>query len=187
MLKKLEEYGKYVEITGFRNVKIENPKQFLNSLNLEVGDNLEVQFFNADLVATWQHLYFAALNALMAFRANRNISKTLAVETALYASAQRQIKKALDLIGIKPTSKNIAVLLISENKESIKLAACAVSKRMDANADETVLYLSKKKNVNIMNVFEISEGELEDSSLGEIDNRLIDSVIERVALLSTRL
>ena len=186
MLKLLGEYGKYVEINGFRNVKVEDAKDFLKSLRVDLVNDYEVQLYNADLVATWQHLYFASLNALMAFRTHRNISKTLAVETVLFASAQRQIKKAIDLIGIKPHSANVALILMSESKESAKAGLSAVSIRIGANVDESVLDLSETKNRNIQNAFDISEEELESSGPYKLEQRLVDLIIERVALLSTR-
>jgi KEOPS complex subunit Cgi121 len=187
MLKRIDEYGKYVEINSFRNVKVEDTKDFLKSLRVDIVDDYEVQLYNADLIATWQHLYFAALNALTAFRTNRNISKTLSVETVLYASGQRQIKKAIDLIGVKPDSTNVAIMLISENEESTKVGLSAVSKQIGADIDETVLDLSETKNRNLQNAFDISEGELDASGQRNFEQRLVDLIIERVALLSTRL
>jgi tRNA threonylcarbamoyladenosine modification (KEOPS) complex Cgi121 subunit len=187
MLKHIEEYGKYVEITGFRNVKIENAKDFLTNLSSKESYDLELQLFNADLVATWQHLYFATLNALMAFKTNNNTSKTLALETALYSSAQRQIKKALELIGTKPDSKNVAILLISQSKESIRSALSEVSKRLGTDPDETVLDLSEEKNLKIKGAFDISDTELRASSSKGLGKSLVNLVIERAALLSTRL
>ena len=81
----------------------------------------EVQFFDAALVATWEHLYFAVLNAVMNLKSTRGISKSIAVESVLYASAQRQIQKAIDFIGLKPDSENAAVVVICENAESSRL------------------------------------------------------------------
>jgi KEOPS complex subunit Cgi121 len=187
MLKHIDEYGKYVEITGFRNVKVKDAKDFLKSLRVDMVDDFEVQLYNADLVATWQHLYFAALNALMAFKTKRNISKTLAVETVLYASAQRQIKKAIDLIGVKPETTNIAIMLMGKNEESTKAGLSVVSEQIGADIDETVLDLSETKNRNLQNAFDISEGELDASGSCNSEQRLVDLIIERIALLSTRL
>ena len=78
MLRYFEEFGEYVEITGFSNVKIEDAEGFLKSTR-RGQQGTAVQFFNAELVATWQHLYFAVLNALLAFKNERNISKSVAM------------------------------------------------------------------------------------------------------------
>ena len=114
MLKQLEEYGKWVEITGFGGVKIMDVKALAGVLSSELPDGIEIQLLNADLVASWLHLDFAVINALLAFQTGRNISKSLAVETVLYASAQRQIKKAIAEIGLIPSSENAACLVIGE-------------------------------------------------------------------------
>ena len=188
MLKQLEEYGKYVEITGFRNIKITCAKDFAHSLASNMAEGIAVQLFEADLIAGWQHLYFAVLNALLAFKTNRNLSRSLPVETALYASAQRQIRRAIDKIGLKPLSKNAAVILIGENPDSLKISLAIISKKLDRNPDETVLKLSKPKIQNIKREFEISKSELQFSTLaGDREQALTDLIIERVALLSTRL
>ena len=188
MLKHLEEYGKYVEITGYRNVKIKDAKELLNAVRGEAALDAEVQFFDADLVASWQHLYFAVLNALMALRSKRNISKSLAVEVLLYASAQRQIRKAIELIGVKGCSKNVAVVILGANAALVKMGVCAVTKCLNLEPDESVLELSKEKTQRVKCAFGISDVELETvTAKKDAEQALVDSVIERVALLSTQL
>jgi len=187
MLKRIEEYGKYVEISGFRNVQIENTPAFIVALRKDLPEDVEVQLLEADLVATWQHLYFSVLNALMAQKNKRNISKSLAVETVLYASAQRQIKKAIEIIGVKPVSKNIAAVLISANADSIKLGLIVIAKCLGVQPDETVLELSKAKIAGIQRVFGISDLELETVVAGDTEEALVAGVVEHMALLSTQL
>jgi tRNA threonylcarbamoyladenosine modification (KEOPS) complex Cgi121 subunit len=187
LLKYFEEFGEYVEITGFSNVQIEDAESFLKATRRE-QQGTAVQFFNAELVATRQHLYFAVLNALTAFRNKSNISKNVAVEVMLYASAQRQIRKAIALVGIKRDSANVAVVIIGENADAVKTVRAAVSKRVGAEPDETVLALSNDKVQSIRKAFEISEREVETVvKAGDAEQALVNLVIERVALLSTQL
>ena len=188
MLKYIAEAGKYVEITGFRNVDIKDAEEFVKANCVEMPHNGWVQFFDAELVATWQHLYFAALNALLAFKNEINISKSVAMETMLYASAQRQIRKAIDLIGVKCKSASVAVIIIDESAESVKAFLSAVSKRVGEKPDDTVLEISNKKIQDIRKAFGVAKIELEtfmQKSNGE--QALVDLVIERMALLSTQL
>jgi tRNA threonylcarbamoyladenosine modification (KEOPS) complex Cgi121 subunit len=188
LLKYIEEDGKYVEITGFRNVKIEDAEEFLKTIRKEQQRNTVVQFFNAELVATWQHLYFAALNALTAFRNKRNISKNVAIEVMLYASAQRQIRKAIALVGVKPDPARIAAVIMGETPGSVRTVLSAVSKRIGTDPDETVLELSKSKMRSIRRTFDISEKELETvMTENKLEEALVSLVIERMALLSTHL
>jgi tRNA threonylcarbamoyladenosine modification (KEOPS) complex Cgi121 subunit len=187
LLKYFEEFGEYVEITGFSNVQIEDAESFLKATRREQQDTA-VQFLNAELVATWQHLYFAVLNALTAFRNKSNISKNVAVEVMLYASAQRQIRKAIALVGVKRDSANVAVVIISESADAVKTVLAAVSKRVGSEPDETVLALSNNKVRSIRKAFGISERELETVvKAGDAEQALVNLVIERVALLSTQL
>jgi len=188
MLKYIAEAGKYVEITGFRNVDIKDAEEFVKATCRETPQDGWVQFFGAELVATWQHLYFAALNALLAFKNGINISKSVAMETMLYASAQRQIRTAIDLIGVKCKSANVAVIIIGENAESVKACLSAVSKRVGEKPDDTVLEISNKKIQDIREAFGVTETELE-TFMRKSDGKqaLVDLVIERMALLSTQL
>jgi len=187
LLKYFEEFEEYVEITGFRNVKIEDAEDFLKATRRE-QQGTEVQFFNAELVATWQHLYFAVLNALTAFRNKTNISKSVAVEVMLYASAQRQIRKAIAHVGVNCDSADVAAVIIGENPDAVKAALSSVSKRVGAEPDETVLELSNNKVQSIREAFSVSDGELETVvAKGDVQQALVNLVIERMALLATQL
>lgn len=187
MLKHIEEFSKYVAITGFKNAKIKDIKELLKKISREKPQNVEVQFFDASLVATWQHLYFAVLNALTAFKNKQNISKSLTMEAMLYASAQRQIRKAVELIGIKPNSSEIATVIIGENQKTVENALSTVSKHIEAERDDKVLEVTEAKAKEIQRVFGISDLEIETVA-SENDSRkvLVDLVIERMALLSVQ-
>ena len=187
MLKRIEEFGKYASITGFRNVKIEDTEEFLEKICRKKWSNVEIQFFDAKLVATWQHLYFAVLNALTVFKNKENISKSLAMETMLCASAQRQIRKATELVGIKRDSSEIAVLIIGERPETVESTLSMVSKYVKAKLDDTVLDLSGEKIATIQEAFGISDFEVKTIvKKDELGRALTDLVIERMALLATQ-
>jgi KEOPS complex subunit Cgi121 len=187
LLKYIEEFRKQLEVTGFRNVRIRDIEEFLKMIRAEKPLNVEIQFFDAKFVATWQHLYFAALNALTAFKNKENISKSLAMETILYASAQRQISKAMRLLGIKPDSSEIAVLIIGERPETVKSALSMVSKHVRSEPDDAVLELSEEKATIIQKIFGISSVELKTIvKKDDLEGALTALVIERMALLATQ-
>jgi tRNA threonylcarbamoyladenosine modification (KEOPS) complex Cgi121 subunit len=189
MQRRLEEYGKTVEITGFRNIRIKDGKRLSQTLTGMLPRDCEVQFFDAALVATWEHLYFAVFNAIMNLKSTRGISKSIAVESVLYASAQRQIQKAIDFIGLKSDSENAAVVVICENAESVKAGLEAASKLIGAQPDESVLEMSKVKMVRLRKDFSITNAELYAAKARGVSDEqaIVDLVVERVALLSTRL
>lgn len=188
MLKRVEEHGMYAEITGLRNVKVESPEELLKTMRTDKQANVSVQFFNAQLIATWEHLYFAVLNALTAFRTKRNVSKNLAVEVMLYASGQRQIRKAIEFLGVRRGCSDMAVAVIGENQDEVKAAVSAVSQHFCRKPDAHVLELSTAKAQEIRKAFMITENELAVvTKNGDAERAVVDLVIERMALLSTKL
>lgn len=178
-MKKLEDFDKCLVIAGFRNVKIRDVDGFFGLVRRRVEDAY-VQFFDAALIAGWEHLYFAALNALNAFKNKQNISKSLAIEALLFASAQRQIRKAVELVGIKPESSQIAVLIIAETQQKAIAILETISKLMSGERDDDVLELADDKLEGIKRLFDVSDLELKAS------RSLVDLVIEHTALLATQ-
>jgi KEOPS complex subunit Cgi121 len=187
LLEYIEEFGRYLLITGFREVRIGNVEAFLKAICNEKPADVEIQFFDAQLVATWQHLHFAVLNALTAFRNGENISRNLAMETMLYVSAQRQIRKAMKLLGIKSHSSNIAMTVVADRPNNAKAALLTISKNLRAKPNEAVIELTRSKEEAIRKAFDISEAELEAVCKGDgLRAAVVDLVIERMALLSTQ-
>lgn len=187
MIKKLKDFDRHVAAAGFRDVVIQDINSFFGIVRRKLGD-IHVQFFDAKLIAGWEHLYFAALNALNAFKNKTNISRSVAVETLLYASAQRQIEKAVELLGIKPESSKIVVLIVAETKLRVASALETVSKLMMGERDDSVLELTDGKVKGIRGLFDISDLELEAKLEKESFEKeaLVDLVIEHMALLVTQ-
>ena len=187
MLEHVEEFDKYLLITGFREVRIGNVEAFFKAICNEKPADVEIQFFDAQLVATWQHLHFAVLNALTAFENGGNISRNLAIEIMLYVSAQRQIRKAMKLLGIKPHLSNIAMTVVADRPDNARAMLSMTCKNLRVKPDATVIELTRSKEEGIRKAFDISEAELEAVRKGDdLEAALVDLVIERMALLSTQ-
>jgi len=183
----LKEYGKWLEITGYRNIASAMAEEFLRTNRKETNQTVDMQFFDAELIASQQHLYFAALNTLQAFQNKTNISKSPAMETMLYASTLRQIQKAIQRCGIKPETKKMAILIICEKQAPIQLVIKAISEYFSEKPDEKVLEMSRAKIKKIIKTFQITEEELK--SIMKNNNEelaVVNLIIERVALLSTQ-
>lgn len=102
----------------FRNNNMRLQAQASKGIALEASTNLElddllarisgvkgtVQIFDPGAVASGEHLKWAYMNALAAFRNRANRSKSLAVEMLLFASASRQISDAVRISGAKDKS-----------------------------------------------------------------------------------
>jgi KEOPS complex subunit Cgi121 len=181
----VKEFRKNCEIAGFKGVEVNGIEAFLDAMNRDKLVGVEAQFFDADLVATWQHLYFALLNALTAFKNEENLSKSLSMETILFASGRRQIRKATQLFGVKPGSRNVAVLVVGGKAEVVQNALEEISRLIGGQPDDSVLELSRKKMERIRRVFDISEAELGTVMEGDdVEKALVDLVAERMALLA---
>lgn len=176
-----------IVIVGFRNVQLKDINGFLEQFK-EENMGAAVQFFDVKHVAGPQHLYFAALHALNAFDKNVTISNNLAVEALLYASAQRQIKKAVQMLGIKEDSSELAVLIMTEKGHEKLDCLSQVTEMVPGERDDTVLELTDKKVKKIKKVFSISDLEVEAKlkKEGLEKEALTDLVIERMALLVTK-
>jgi tRNA threonylcarbamoyladenosine modification (KEOPS) complex Cgi121 subunit len=187
MLQYIKEYGKYVEITGYQGIMFEKAETFLKANRKQTKQNVDIQFFDAELIATQEHLCFAVLNALKAFENKTNLSKSPAMETMLYASAQRQIQKAIELGGIKPKTKSMALIIISDDPKQIENTLEAVTKSVGSEPDGAVLEMTKNKEAKIKKAFEITEEEIKILKNGNQRKAITNLVIEHVALLATQL
>jgi KEOPS complex subunit Cgi121 len=172
-----------IAIIGFKNVKIKNIKNFIEVFKNKT--KIPIQFFNAKNVAGLDHLYFAALNTLIAFEKGTNISNHLAVELLIYASAQRQITKAIKMIGITQDSSEIAVLIIAKNRNEKENCIKLVIDMIPGEQDDTVIKLTTKKVDRIKRLYTISDLEIEAKlkKPGLENETLTDLIIERMALL----
>jgi len=182
----LKDFSKHLTVAGFRGVKLEDANKFFQTVK-DKTENICVQFFDASLVAGWEHLRFAALNALNAFKGNVNISDSLAMESLLYASAQRQIKEAIKLMGIKSNTNRVAVLILADTQEQISTTLKAVSQLLGGRRDDSVIDLADDKIAVLSRFFGISSIELKAKMerKGLEKRALTDLVIEHMALLVT--
>jgi KEOPS complex subunit Cgi121 len=186
MIDQIEEFNKYFQFVGYTEVYIQNVEKFLMLIR-EHSREVSVQVFDASLIAGKEHLYFAVLNALKAFKNGTNISKNLAVECLLYASAQRQIRLAVKLFGIKKESTTLALILLGNKKALLNNALAEVESLIDGVRDDRVLEFSDEKKSSIKKVFSINNEELESRNIhGNLKRAISELVIERIALLVTQ-
>ncbi len=185
MIWEFGEYQKFVAATGYRNINYEQVEAYLKNSRRQAR---QIQFFDADLIASPQHLYFAALNTLQAFKSQTNISKSLAMETMLYAAAKNQIQKAIELLGIKANTTNMAVIVFGDNQSEVQAAIRDVSISIDRKPDEAILEIATDKMRKLKSAYSITELELQTTAKKEDTvNAVVDLVVERMSLLSTQI
>jgi tRNA threonylcarbamoyladenosine modification (KEOPS) complex Cgi121 subunit len=174
----------YLLSLGFKGGKVKDPEKALSKLRSAPG--VEVQLLKAELVAGQDHLRFAARNALHSFKGNRRRSKSLAVEYLLYVSCQRQISKAIHLLGISPSDRQVLLVGLSESKEALeeleKIAGSIIGGEPDLKLVEIG---SEGKLRGLQKVYGVTKREMEAARLsGESDPAVLKRlIIERSALL----
>ena len=180
---KIEDW--HVIFAGFRGVELPGMDAFLESIRRETSDS-QVQVFDAEMIAGFDHLYFSVLNALKAFGSGHRISDSPAMEILLYASGQHQIEKAIRLIGVKPNSHQIVVVAISRSKEAALKAMIKISGMIGGEPCDGVMELTEEKFQRIKMAFKVSDAELE-ATLRETKMKALTSIlVERSALLVTQ-
>jgi len=177
---------RHVIFAGFRNVEISDIADFLNQIRKETSD-CQVQLFNAKMIAGLDHLYFAVLNALNAVESGNKISSSLAMEILLYASGQHQIDKAIKLLGVKPDSSQIVVVILSETKEKAVKAMLKISRIIGGERCDEVIDLTDEKFQIIKSAFKVSDAELEATLRRSKKEALTSILVERSALLVTQI
>jgi len=181
----IEEYNKYIKITGYQPITFQKAETFLKTHRKQTPQQTDIQFFDAQLIASPNHLYFATLNALQAFQNKTNISKSIAMETMLYASAEHQIQKAITRLGIKPQTQTMAIVIVAKEQNHIEELLRTLTEFIGTKPDNTVLELTKEKEAQIHQTFQITSTELE--ILTNNKTKTTDLVIEQIALLATQI
>jgi KEOPS complex subunit Cgi121 len=180
----LPEFGQVLSLLGFRDVHIASIDVFLTQLRRVAP--IPLQVFDAAVIAGQQHLLFATLNALTAFEQGQRISENLAIEILLYASGQRQISKAIERMGVKPTTATIAVAFLTATPDDAETMEAKLTQAIPGVRDDRVLAFQAGKVERVINAFAVTDRELA-AVADDGENpwvALVKIVIERGALLA---
>jgi KEOPS complex subunit Cgi121 len=153
-----------IDVVGARG-RVDDPEVLIETLRSIDGG--EAAALDADMICGRDHLYSAAMHALRAFGRGDNVASTLAVETVLFASGERQISKALKKVSLHPGDERVALVFFEVDDVP------AVLKALDLVRDDGVLAPSREKAVR----FGITEAELEAVP----PSKYQELVLERVA------
>lgn len=154
------------EVVGARG-NIDDPQDLILALQeLDGGSALPL---NADLVCGKEHLLSAAAHALRAFERGGNVCSSLAMETLVYASGERQISKAMQKMGVTSGPGRIAIVFFGPVDPDPILS------RLGLDREDSVLDLSIEKMLR----FGISREEIDLVPREAVG----DLVLERVAFV----
>ena len=126
-----------------------------------------IQLLNADSIVSKNHIIHGVNQALLAFDRGENLANDLSVEIALRCSAQRQISKAFNILGLKEGEMNLCVILINSKDHFEELSKIFTP-------DDSVFDLDES---NLIKIYKISDDEIINMSLEDI-------IIDRIAKLT---
>ncbi len=173
----------HVVVGGFRDVSVGDVEGLLSKVGGAVGAS-PFQLFDADRIAGWEHIYFAAVNAVRAHEGGAAISRGVAMEVLLYAACVDQISQALDVVGVTPSTERMGLLVMSMSHggavEAFKRASDVLGM-----VDDSVLAVDGRKLEAIAGVYGVSDVEL-DTVCRPREEALTWVIVERGALLSLR-
>lgn len=110
-----------IKIMGFKS-NITDVKSTLDIINgFNKNSDCTIQLLDARGIAGKEHIYNAVIHAINSFKRKNNIANDLGMEICLRASAQRQISRAIEILGLKNGPMEICVVLVGyeSNKEVV--------------------------------------------------------------------
>lgn len=147
----------------------------LSEIDQEQGTTSQV--FKSSCIAGVEHLLHSARLALTAFATGTNFASSLGVELACWTSAQRQIGRALDTVGITKDDKEIALVTIGYSNDQVKRAINEILFKLNITRDDSVLKINDKKIQILIAAFSIPHHLLKTYDIQKL-------VMERIALLA---
>lgn len=157
-----------IRVLGFSTAVGDIP-DLIKKMNDITSDSCVIQLLNADGIAGEKHILHATQQAIYAFKREENIANDLGLEICVRASAQRQISKALQILGLKEGLNNICAVLVDCNKGMDKELEIILGKR-----DDTILEADRN---HLKDIYQISDKEIENSG------GITMVMIERTSLL----
>lgn len=151
--------------------------------------DITIQVVDAKYIVSPNHLLFAAIHALTAFRHGTQRATTLAMEILRFTAAQRQISQALKTIGVTKSTQHLAGILVNQTLTILHASYQEFLKQTTSNDNPKVLLIaSKEKEQVIKNTFQLTNREVNAISHS---NRVADRrsaleklVYDRCALLA---
>lgn len=156
-----------LKIIGLKG-EISSVSDTLNQINSFKKDDEIIQLLNADAVAGRRHIEHGVNQAFLAFKRGENLANDLSVEICLRCSAQRQISKAFDLLGLKEGPMNLCAILIDCGDYTDELSNLF-------SIDDDVLLPEVLK---LKDTYSIGDDELE---IMDVEDILIDRISKLIA------
>lgn len=162
-----------IQIAGFK-AEINDTRRIMNFIR-DIREECNsgkctIQLLQARGIAGEKHILQATLQAIKAFEMNHNTAKDLGLEICVRASSQRQISRALKILGIVNGKIDICMVAVDCDENSLNKVGKVLGKKYDEVLHAEVNTLQE--------LYDVSPQEIE--SAGNIERVMI----ERTALLN---
>jgi len=107
-------------MSEFKNSAHLNRKALLTLTRFKAENILAIQFFDSSMIVDELHVLSAVQNAVNAWKGGYMKSRGLDVEIVVYASAQHQIGRALELMGVTDATEAVLVVVLGAQLDSVK-------------------------------------------------------------------
>ena len=172
------------ELHNSNHLKQDELIQLAKSLS---SGSLVVQLLNGLLIADETHLLSAVQNAINAKQGEYMLSRSLDVEVLVFASAQRQIGRALDALGVFDGLDEIAAVVVGIDTASVEKTIRALA---DKIGEETIpLFAATSERIErLKDHYQIGDkeiGAIADSDTIESQLKALSRcIVSRVSLVA---
>ena len=175
---------KIFHATGFiRDPSLSSKNLISDFSKLLTSGKISGAILNADIIATWKHLYFASVQAIDSFQKGVSIARTLDIELILHIAAERQIKKAFEKVGIQSDTSHCAILLLTPPCKNPELQYHhPIQALFSGDPNPDLLVLSDKKREAIINLYDIPSGS--SCSVEADKSHIVNHIINLGALVA---
>ena len=157
-----------LQILGLKG-EIISVTETLNQINSIKKDSEIIQLLNADAVAGKRHIEHGVNQAFLAVERSENLANDLSVEICLRCSAQRQISKVFDLLGLKEGKMNLCAVLIDCDDYTSELSSL-----FELDYDVLCPDVEKLKEIYSISDAELSIMDVEDILIDRISKLIVD-------------
>ncbi len=179
-----KQYTLYIAPYNIENIDIDKILDISKEIQKDTG--VLTQLLDISYIAGKRHVLHSTINALITFENKENLAKHKNLEIMLYVTAQRQIQKAIKLVGISEHTKVAILILQAEDIKRIQQAREKIE-HIIGTPDNTLWNINKEiRAQNIITHFEITDEEIQIISEiynhSEILDTLQEAIMGRIAL-----
>jgi len=170
----LKEYNVWCVALGFHLDKVDF-NIVLNYLhNVKIENALDIiQVINSKRIFNFLHIVIAVYKTYRAFSQKRNIAKDKSMEFILRLCGKRNIKDALQIVGINENVKEAILVCCDINIEKIKNAVDNFKNTLEISEDDNLLGFHESKSNELKSAYNL------------VTNNMFYEILTRISFIET--